>query len=74
MSNKEANSEIFRQVAEAYEILSDATRRSEYDAYRDHFKSKKTSNSRPHQQPNNNPGHNDYTMNDIFQDIFSSFR
>jgi curved DNA-binding protein CbpA len=34
LTNKEANEEIFREIASAYEILSDATQREEYDALR----------------------------------------
>jgi curved DNA-binding protein CbpA len=39
-SNKEANAEIFRQIAQAYEILSDSSTKEEYDTYRSLMQSK----------------------------------
>lgn len=77
-SNREANAEIFRQVAEAYEILSDTNLRQEYDTYRYNVKETRRPSSSPSQQSpstyqtpdaRNNPF--DYNLGDMFRNLFS---
>lgn len=46
-SNKEANEAIFREVAAAYEVLSDTAQKQEYDSIRRHQQNER---NRPHSQ------------------------